>query len=322
MPKHILVKPIYRQIFLHWEIIFGIFLVLSACGDLVKESDTGACNSAIDARNYNEALSVCTSRKDKASAYMGKAGYDIVNLLKASGSAPGPHTAPSGVSLGLDDPTPASILNILQLSVANIADDDTRAAAISSSKSNLDSASELLHKYLNDNSSPLTTDEILLNTFAISFAMQLNQLEIYDNATTSKETWPVGDNVTDLKCDPVENVGAASSVLIAMDGHLWAAERDGMSCAHILGAIKGISDADEQAVAFTNFDAWVDNDSFGALPEPFDTSVCGPISSLTEYLSKLTLNIAKLSLSGGNTKVITDADNSTNKLMKAVGCKE
>ena len=34
-----------------------------------------------------EALSKCSSRKDKASAYLGKAGYDIVNLLKSSKSS-------------------------------------------------------------------------------------------------------------------------------------------------------------------------------------------------------------------------------------------
>ena len=56
MPKHILVKPKYRQLIMHWNIIFGIFLVLSACGDLVKESDIGACDSAMDARNYDTAL--------------------------------------------------------------------------------------------------------------------------------------------------------------------------------------------------------------------------------------------------------------------------
>ena len=52
MPKNILVKPKYRQLIIHWNILFGIFLVLSACGDLVKKSETGACDSAIDARNY------------------------------------------------------------------------------------------------------------------------------------------------------------------------------------------------------------------------------------------------------------------------------
>ena len=68
-------------------LVLGVITVLTACGDLVEESDTNACNSAMDARNYDKALSVCTSRKDKASAYMGMAGYDIINLLKSSGSS-------------------------------------------------------------------------------------------------------------------------------------------------------------------------------------------------------------------------------------------
>ncbi len=30
-------------------LVLGVITVLTACGDLVKESDAGACNSAIDA---------------------------------------------------------------------------------------------------------------------------------------------------------------------------------------------------------------------------------------------------------------------------------
>ena len=306
-------------------LVLGVITVLTACGDLVKESETGACDNAIDARNYETAKSVCTSRKDKASAYMGLAGYDIVNLIKSSGTSTSTLTDPTGSNLGDDDNVGASILNILRRSVAVIADNDTRAAEISESKTNLDSASALLQPSLGDNSSsPLTTDEILLNTFAISFAMQLNQIMLFDNKTTSKKIWPVGDNVTDLKCDNVTNVGAAASVLIPMDGHIWEAERNGMSCARILGAIKGISNSNDQANAYTKFDAWVDNESKGALPEPLATSVCDPLESLTTYLSHLALNLTELkkaiSLSGDNTKVIEKADNSTKALMAAVGC--
>ena len=86
-----------------WSVYSGIFIALSGCGDLVEETDTDACNKAIDERDYDTALSACTSRKDKASAWMGKAGYDIVNLIKASSSAPSAYTAPSGVNLGTDD---------------------------------------------------------------------------------------------------------------------------------------------------------------------------------------------------------------------------
>ena len=88
-----------------WSVYSGILIALSGCGDLVEETETEACNKAIDERDYDTALSACTSRKDLASAWMGKAGYDIVNLIKASSSAPSAYTEPSGVSLGTDDIT-------------------------------------------------------------------------------------------------------------------------------------------------------------------------------------------------------------------------
>ena len=308
------------QPYLHWNIIFGLFIVLSACGDLVKESDTGACNSAIDARNYDKALSVCTSRKDKASAYMGKAGYDIINLLKSSGTSTTAYTAPSGVSLGTDDVAGASILNILQLSVAVIADDTARATAITSSKNNLDSASALLHPYLSDNSSPLSTDEIFLDTFALSFAMQLNQIIIYDNKTTSTTTSP-GGSAGSLTCTEVSGADGTDAVALlkAMDGHLWTSERDAMQCARMKSAIDALSELDQAAVLI-ELATWAS--AGGLLPTAIRSAVCDPLSSMTTYLTKLLASISKLSLSGDNTKAITNAQTSSNTLMKAVGCKE
>ena len=300
---------------MHWNIIFGIFVVLSACGDFVEESDTSACNSAIDARNYDKALSVCTSRKDKASAYLGKAGYDIINLIKSSGTPVIKFTKPT--ALGTDDIAGASILNILQLSEAAIPDDDARAIDIANSKTNLDEASALLQPYLNDNSQPLSTDEILLNTFAISFAMQLHQLEIFDNETTSGPI-PTG-SVNSLKCEDVEGADGAlaSAKLIAMDGHLWSTERNGMMCNRIKNAVNSLdNDTAEGAVVDAKYMAG--NKLHGDI---FNT-VCTPLDSLTTYLTDLTDNIAKLSLSGDNTKAITNAKTSTNTLLETVGCKE
>ncbi len=295
-------------------LVLGVITVLTACGDLVKESDTGACNSAIDARNYETALSVCTSRKDKASAYMGMAGYDIINLLKSSGTSVSKYTEPT--ALGTDDVAGASILNILQLSVAAIADNDTRATKISSSRTNLDSASALLQPYLTDNSSPLTTDEILLNTFAISFAMQLNQIILFDNKTTSGLV-PTG-NADNLTCAEVEGADGAlaSAKLIKMDGHIWAAERNGMMCNRIKNAVDAL--ADNTTVVSASFKQ-EDKLHFHI----YDT-VCDPLESLTTYLSDLALNLTELkkaiSLSGDNTKVIEQADNSTKAMMAAIGC--
>ena len=210
-------KPI-----LFWNSFLAIILVLSTCGDFVKESDTGACNIAIDSRNYDTALTVCTSRKDKATAYMGKAGYDIINLLDSSSKPAKKHDEDS--NLGKDDPAGASILNILKKSPTDIDNLIERAVKISSSIDNLDSASELLQPHLSDSSSPLNKDEILLNIFAISFAMQLYQILVFDIGTTSKNTWPAISGV-DLTCPKVDNEASAGSKLKQMDGHIWTKER-------------------------------------------------------------------------------------------------
>jgi len=289
-------------------LVLGVITVLTACGDLVKESDTGACDSAIDARNYETAISVCTSRKDKASAYMGLGGYDIINLLKSSGSSSEKYEVDS--SLGTDDVSGLSILNILRLSVDDIPDNDTRATRIADSKNYFDNATALLHPCLSENCTPpITTDEILLDTFALAFAMQLNQMIIYDNATTSTTTFPNDSQVC------VKANATTASELRAMDGHLWTAERDGIQCNRMKTAIAA---ADNQTAVLLELATWKTGTK---LPSVIYDTVCEPILSLTSYLSKLTESIDNMTtLSGNNTKAITDAKTSTDNLTKTVGC--
>ena len=310
-------------------LVLGVITVLTACGDLVKESDANACNSAIDARDYGTAKSICTDRKDIASAYMGLAGYDIINLLKSSETTVSKYTEPT--ALGTDDVAGATILNILQLSVANIADNDTRATKIKKSKTYLDLASSKLQPSLADNTStppPLDTDEILLNTFAISFAMQLGQIILFDNETTSTSSVPIPlDNGT-ITCSEVSghDEEAAIAKLIKMDGHLWSTERNGMQCARVLNALNA---ADNKTAAANALAVWVaataDGDNV-TLPDPFYDVVCPSFKSLTDYLTDLAANIAelnkKLTLSGDNTKAITEAQTSSDKLLKSIGCFE
>ena len=314
-----------KKIFL-WSLLSGIIFVLSGCGDFVEETDAEACKKAIDERDYDTALSACTSRKDLASAWMGKAGYDIVNLIKASSSAPSAYTAPSGVSLGTDDISGATILNILQLSTDVYDNDTIRATKIKDSKNFLDNASGLLHEYLHDNSSPLSMDEILLDTYAIAFAMQLDQIILYDNGTTGDNMTPSG-TVDNLTCTNVtgDNGTEAKEKLKAMDGHLWSSEMVGVQCRSIMSAIEGTTWNSD------NFSDLIDNlsnrgNNGGLLPTAIRTSICDPISSLTNYIIKLADNIDKigenLSLSGDNTKAITDAQSSTDNLTKALGCRE
>jgi len=314
------------KIILLLSVYSGILIALSGCGDLVEETDTIACNKAIDERDYDTALSACTSRKDKASAWMGKAGYDIVNLIKASSSAPSAYTEPEGVSLGTDDITGAAILNVLQLSTDVISNDTKRATAITNSKNYLDNASALLHGYLRDNSSPLSMDEILLDTYAIAFAMQLNQIILYDNGTTGDNMTPSG-TAGNLTCTNVsgDNGTEAKTKLKAMDGHLWSSEMAGVQCANIKSAIDELhSGGDNVSDVLDNLSNRGNNG--GLLPTAIRASICDPISSLSDYILKLADNIDKiadnLSLSGDNTKAITNAQSSTDNLTKALGCRE
>jgi len=257
---------------------------------------------------------------------MGLAGFDIINFLKAAKTKPPKYTKPT--ALVTDDVAGAFILNILQLGVNEIDNDTKRATKIAESKTYLDNASSILQPYLTDNSSPLDKDEILLNTFAISFAMQLDQLILFDNGTTSTYSVPrhPDDNLTNLAltCPEVDiSDSDAQANLRAMDGHLWSTERNGNQCARVLNAFNA---ADNKTGAADNLTTWVlntasgDNDS--KLPPPFYDAVCPSFDSLTNYLTDLAANILKLALpdNNTNTEAITDADNSTNELMRTIGC--
>ena len=300
----------------------GILIALSGCGDLVEETETEACNNAIDERDYDTALSACTSRKDLASAWMGKAGYDIVNLIKATSSTPSQHTKPS--SLGKDDPSGAVILNILRLSTDVYSDDAERATEITKSKDYLDMATALLHPAMMDNGTSVSKDEILLNTFALAFSMQLYQVITYDNATTASSVVPSGNSLN--TCPEVNGADGteAQAMLKAVDGHLWTSERNAIQCQLMITAIDSIRDnASALQIVADNLSNWTEGSK---LPDPISDLVCNPVKKLVDYLGKLTDSINQLALSitlsGDNTKAITDAQTSTNTLLTKIGCNE
>ena len=102
-----------------------------------------------------------------------------------------------------------------------------------------------------------------------------------------------------------------------MDGHLWTAERDGIQCNRVKSAIEALS-AGNQTAFLLEFATW---ETGKRLPDEIYDTVCDPILSLTTYLIKLTDSIDNLTtLSGDNTKTITDAKTSTDNLTKTVGC--
>ena len=108
-------------------------------------------------------------------------------------------------------------------------------------------------------------------------------------------------------------------MLKAMDGHLWASERDGMQCDRMKVAIEGLSGSDQAAVLI-ELATWAS--AGGLLPTEIYSAVCDPLTSMTTYLSKLSHSVSKLTLSGDNTASITSVQTSVETLMKTVGCKE
>ena len=94
-----------------------------------------------------------------------------------------------------------------------------------------------------------------------------------------------------------------------------------MQCGRVLNAYNA---ADNKTGAADNLTTWVTNTSSGdndsQLPPPFYDAVCPSFESLTDYLTDLAANLEKISLSGDNTKAITNAKTSTDTLMKTIGC--
>ena len=166
---------------------------------------------------------------------------------------------------------------------------------------------------------------MLLDTYAIAFAMQLDQTIMYDNGTTVTSVVPSG-SVGSLSCDnpvDVSDSTEAQTTLKAMDGHIWTKERDYIQCMQMKTAIESLSSEEDKEDVIDELENWTEGSE---LPEAISDLVCVPLSDLIKYLDRLKDNINKigenLSLSGDNTKAITNAQSSTDNLTKAVGCKE
>ena len=109
-------------------------------------------------------------------------------------------------------------------------------------------------------------------------------------------------------------------MLKAMDGHLWTTERNSIQCLRMKTAIESLSAENQVAVLLELANNWTPGEDL--LPLAIRTAICDPLDDLLTYLSKLTDSVSKLTLSGDNTKAITDAQTSTNTLLTKIGCNE
>lgn len=221
-----------------WIICFfgfalGCSLFLLGCGDLVQEDEsTSGCSSALNDRDYDTAISKCTARKDKAAAYLGRAGYDIINVLEASNNSAKAVTDTNATDiLGAETVSFVFTVNTLKLSTSDISDATDRLSAMKTAKENLE---EVLDLY--DNVSDQTTEELILETFGVMFAVSLEILILFDIGNALDLTATVGTNYvisadtsisdSDLsRSTLVDGTTSVSTVMEKYDGRLWANEQ-------------------------------------------------------------------------------------------------
>ncbi len=197
-----------------------LFVGLTSCNDLVKTSSTGACKAAIDSRDYDTAISSCTSSKDLGDAYMGKGGFDIINLMNNSGgeSTPSHISSADTGTLGTVDSTGATVMYILGIAFSQVSDDDTRGTKIQAAKTAFDSAST---KYSGVISS--SKDAALMYTFANTFAMQLGQSILYDAGNDGASSAVPGVCGTTYT--------TSTTGIKKYDGYIWPVEKNATQCA-------------------------------------------------------------------------------------------
>ena len=178
-------------------IVFAIIMsAISACGvDLVKTSDIGACQSAIDSSEWDTAISKCTG-KDLGDAYMGKGGYNVGNLMSNSGGETTPyHITNKNAKITTVDSNSAKVLYIIGTAYSQVKDNATR-------KKNIEAAKDAFDNAISSYASVIPNDQeaAILYMFANTFALQLSSVILNDSidhgCKSTTECDPDADPVT------------------------------------------------------------------------------------------------------------------------------
>ena len=255
-----------------------IVVFLISCGDLQKPSATSKCDDALNSSNWDVAISNCSSSKSKGDAYMGKAGFTVINLTKDAEAQPNHvKNADSSKFTGLDV-NGAKILKIIGAAYSALSSSSDRNTKIVASKNAFNSAMDNYYKIITSDK-----DAALMYTYANIFALQLEQLSLYDNLSKAckSTTECSGDNeYKDSEFDALEN----------LDGYYYAQEK----------TAKELSYAGNTGKIITTY--------------------CGDLKNTVLYVGNTALGLSKTGISStsGSTTVITDILKTTCTLMKGL----
>ncbi len=313
------------QIFFLSIMSSGVFLIWG-CNDLVKEDDAkSGCENALNDRDYDTALRKCSARKDIATAYMGKAGFDVINLINASSSSTTAITESTVTTLlGKENVSFVKTLRTLKLTKSAHPEATAREKAMEASKFNLENVIDLY-----DGKTDQTKEELVLQTLGTLYATNLEILLLLDvgiatiiditSATfradllasrgkiliTGSKTIPSSS----IAVSTVTFANSTSSVDVVMaklDGRIWAKEQNSA----LMPESIGLSPA-TQALLGTPQNSI---NLYGNLPTVCRSSSDSKISSdpvgkgILTLLSNLTTAISRFNaaFSGSSSDTITD----------------
>ena len=255
--------------------------ILTACGDLQKPSATSKCDDAINSQNWDNAISNCSTSRSKGDAYMGKAGFTVANLINnSSGEVRPDHIKNAHNNLSGVDSTGAKIMKILGFAYSDVNSKETRNTKLVASKKNLDLAKQQYGQVMNSDK-----DAALMYTYANIFALQLNQVSLYDNISyachltnTCTGSHKYLDSDSDYKA--LEN----------LDGYYYVQETRAKELTYLVGSKLNL------------------------------TQYCADLGSTITYISDAATGLTKIGVSStsGNTEVITDILKTTCTLIKGL----
>ncbi|MGK5092423.1 hypothetical protein WDW89_10485 [Deltaproteobacteria bacterium TL4] len=306
--------------------------VLAGCADgSSSQSDASACETAFNERKYAVALEKCKTRKDIAGAYLGLAGYDIINLIESTENSVSAKKDPTaGKLLGTDTTAGASVLNIFKIGEGQYANKADRVTAINTSQTYLGSAIDLLK---DESADDLSEDEILIEIFATLFSTVLSYVDLLDVGIASASSTPIlSEDFTDASGNPdplklilfnpavhtllaCGTIDGVDDVVIEADGHVWAGEQNNAICQIFLNA----------ANVTTIVNETIANGTLTINANRVSAAVCSSLSPMVRKFALFTAALAKLVVKVGSDSVSSSAtiSNSTgaiNDLLATYGC--
>ena len=201
-------------------IFFFIHLIIASCSDLQTESATAKCTDALNNQNWSVAISSC-SGKSKGDAYMGAAGFTTINLMENSGTITKPDYIQNASTVTLKDENPAKILKFIGIDYEKKPNESDRKTLIENARKNFDLAigSEAYYGAISSSNERIKKDSALMYIYANLFALQLEQISLYDSGSTASCT--LNSNCSDGNVIKFAKETGGNKALVLYDGYIF-----------------------------------------------------------------------------------------------------